>query len=166
MGVKVQDPHSECEPLQRVEIRRDLRLGVFDVVVGVNLLREGIDLPEVTLVAILDADKEGYLRSEGSLIQVIGRAARHVEGRVIMYADRMTVSMRAAIDETERRRVMQLGYNTEHGIEPTTVVKAIRDVGMRLKQIAEKEQIYEKGGRPIAAGELPKDELVRLIKDL
>ena len=166
MGVKVQYLHSEVETIERVEILRDLRLGVYDVVVGVNLLREGIDLPEVTLVAILDADKEGYLRSEGSLIQVIGRAARHVEGRVIMYADRMTGSMKAAIDETERRRDRQLAYNREHGIEATTIVKAIRDVGMRLKQIADVEQVYERGGRPISAGELPKDELLRLIKDL
>jgi len=166
MGIKVQYLHSEIETIERVEILRDLRLGVFDVVVGVNLLREGIDLPEVTLVAILDADKEGYLRSEGSLIQVIGRAARHVEGRVIMYADRMTASMRAAIDETERRRNRQTAYNTEHGIEPTTIVKAIRDVGMRLQQIADVEQVYEKGGRKVAAGQLPKDELMRLIKDL
>ncbi len=108
MGIKVQYLHSEIETLQRVEILRDLRLGVYDVVVGVNLLREGIDLPEVTLVAILDADKEGYLRSEGSLIQVIGRAARHVEGRVIMYADRITASMKAAMDETDRRREIQV----------------------------------------------------------
>jgi excinuclease ABC subunit B len=166
MGIKVQYLHSEIETIERVEILRDLRLGVFDVVVGVNLLREGIDLPEVTLVAILDADKEGYLRSEGSLIQVIGRAARHVEGRVIMYADRMTASMKAAIDETERRRSKQLAYNAEHGIEPTTIVKAIRDVGMRLQQVAEVEHVYEKGGRAIAAGQLPNDELMRLVKDL
>ena len=166
MGIKVQYLHSEVETIERVEILRDLRLGVFDVVVGVNLLREGIDLPEVTLVAILDADKEGYLRSEGSLIQVIGRAARHVEGRVIMYADRVTASMRAAIDETDRRREVQLAYNAEHGIDPQTVVKAIRDVGMRLRQVADVESVYETGGRPIAAGQLPKDELVRLIKDL
>src|SRR5437773_283166 len=166
MGVKVQYLHSEIETIERVEILRDLRLGVFDVVVGVNLLREGIDLPEVTLVAILDADKEGYLRSEGSLIQVIGRAARHLEGRVIMYADRMTASMRAAIDETERRREVQLAFNKEHGIDPQTVVKAIRDVGMRLRQVADVESVYEKGGRPIAAGELPRDELARLTKDL
>jgi len=166
MGVKVHYLHSEIETIERIEILRDLRLGVYDVVVGVNLLREGIDLPEVTLVAILDADKEGYLRSEGSLIQVIGRAARHVEGRVIMYADRVTASMRAAIDETERRRAVQLAYNQEHGIEPQTVVKAIRDVGMRLRQVADVEGVYETGGRPIAAGQLPKDELMRLIKDL
>jgi len=166
MGVKVHYLHSEIETLERVEILRDLRLGVYDVVVGVNLLREGIDLPEVTLVAILDADKEGYLRSEGSLIQVIGRAARHVEGRVIMYADRVTASMRAAIDETDRRREIQIAYNREHGIEPQTIVKAIREIGMRLRQVADVEHVYEKGGRPIAAGELPKDDLVRLIKDL
>ena len=166
MGVKVHYLHSEIETLQRVEILRDLRLGVYDVVVGVNLLREGIDLPEVTLVAILDADKEGYLRSEGSLIQVIGRAARHVEGRVIMYADRITASMKAAIDETERRRALQISYNGEHGIEPQTVVKAIRDIGLRLRDVADVEGVHEKARRPIAAGSLPKDDLARLIKDL
>jgi len=166
MGIKVHYLHSEIETIERVEILRDLRLGVYDVVVGVNLLREGIDLPEVTLVAILDADKEGYLRSEGSLIQVIGRAARHLEGRVIMYADRRTDSMDRAIRETERRRELQVAYNSEHGIEPTSIMKAIREVGMRLKQVAEVEGEYEKRGRPIAAGEMPPDELARLIKDL
>jgi excinuclease ABC subunit B len=166
MGIKVHYLHSEIETIERVEILRDLRLGVYDVVVGVNLLREGIDLPEVTLVAILDADKEGYLRSEGSLIQVIGRAARHVEGRVVMYADRRTDSMNRAIAETDRRRAVQVAYNTEHGIEPTSIMKAIREVGMRLRQIADVEGEYEKRGRPIAAGEMPRDELARLIKDL
>ena len=166
MGVKVQYLHSEIETIERIEILRDLRLGVYDVVVGVNLLREGIDLPEVTLVAILDADKEGFLRSKGSLIQVIGRAARHVEGRVIMYADRVTDSMQAAMDETKRRRQIQLDWNREHGIEPTSIVKAIRDINMRLRQVADEEGAYEGAGRPVAAGGLPKDELTRLVNDL
>jgi excinuclease ABC subunit B len=128
LGIKVHYLHSEVETLERVGILRDLRLGVFDVVVGINLLREGLDLPEVSLVAILDADKEGFLRSETALIQTIGRAARHINGRVIMYADRMTDSMNAALNETNRRRAKQLKYNQEHGIVPVSIHKAIRDL--------------------------------------
>ncbi|HEY5983847.1 MAG TPA: excinuclease ABC subunit UvrB [Anaerolineales bacterium] len=132
LGIKVHYLHSEVETLERVGILRDLRLGVFDVVVGINLLREGLDLPEVSLVAILDADKEGFLRSDTALIQTIGRAARHVNGRVIMYADRITDSMRAAIGETTRRRAKQVKYNQDHGIEPISIHKAIRDITDQL----------------------------------
>ena len=128
LGVKVRYLHSDIETLERIEILRDLRRGTFDVLVGINLLREGLDLPEVSLVAILDADKEGFLRSAGSLIQTSGRAARNVNGRVIMYADKMTASMRAAIGETERRRVIQSAYNTEHGITPQSIIKSIDEV--------------------------------------
>ncbi len=148
LGVKVQYLHSEVDTLERVAILRDLRLGVFDVLVGINLLREGIDLPEVTLVAILDADKEGFLRSAWSLIQMIGRAARNTGGEVIMYADTVTESMRVAIDETDRRRSYQEAYNLERGIEPTTIVKGIRDLNERLRAVAESTVVYasERGG--------------------
>jgi excinuclease ABC subunit B len=160
MGIKVQYLHSEIDTMERVEILRDLRLGVFDVVVGINLLREGLDLPEVSLVAILDADKEGFLRSEGALIQTIGRAARHVEGRVIMYADRMTDSMRRAIEETYRRRKVQQEYNEQHGITPIGITKTIKDISNRVRAVAEQAAEYSVGA------ELPKDELAHLVKDL
>ena len=142
LGVKVQYLHSEVDTLERVAILRDLRLGVFDVVVGINLLREGIDLPEVTLVAILDADKEGFLRSAWSLIQMSGRAARNIGGVVIMYADQITDSMRAAIDEMDRRRVIQEAYNVERGIEPSSIVKGIRDLNDQLRSVAEGAVMY------------------------
>jgi excinuclease ABC subunit B len=159
MGVKTHYLHSEIDTLNRVEILRDLRLGVYDVVVGINLLREGLDLPEVSLVAILDADKEGYLRSEWSLIQTMGRAARHVDGRVMMYADTITESMRRAIDETNRRRRIQMSYNQEHGIQPEGIRKAIRDLTDRVRKVAEERAVYR-------TGPIPKDEIARLIKDL
>ena len=161
MGVKARYLHSEIDTLQRIEILRDLRHGVHDVVVGINLLREGLDLPEVSLVCILDADKEGYLRSGGSLIQTIGRAARHAEGRVIMYADTITDSMRYALDETARRRAIQEAHNVEHGITAQGIKKTIRDISDALR-VAEDEPVY---GTP-RVSELPRDELARLVKEL
>lgn len=160
MGVKVHYLHSEIDTLERSEILRDLRLGVYDVVVGINLLREGLDLPEVSLVAILDADKEGYLRSSTALTQTVGRAARHVEGYVIMYADVVTDSMKRTIDETERRRGIQEAYNRENGITPQGIQKTIHDITERVKAIAETRTPY------ITQGDLPKDDILRLIKDL
>ena len=159
-NVKVHYLHSEIDTLTRTEILRDLRLGVYDVVVGINLLREGLDLPEVSLVAVLDADKEGYLRSAPSLIQTTGRAARHIDGHVIMYADRETDSMRQAIDETNRRRALQADFNREHGITPAGIVKEVRDITASIREVAEPRAAYE-----VRAG-MPKDELARVIKDL
>jgi len=160
MGIKVHYLHSEIQTLERVEILRDLRLGVYDVVVGINLLREGLDLPEVSLVAILDADKEGFLRSDQALIQTIGRAARHINGQVIMYADGLTDSMKRAIDETNRRRSIQTAYNQEHHIEPRSIVKEVRDLTDRVRAVAEERAEYR------VAAKIPKHELARLIKEL
>jgi excinuclease ABC subunit B len=160
MGIKTHYLHSEVETLDRVEILRDLRLGVYDVVVGINLLREGLDLPEVSLVCILDADKEGYLRSHRSLIQTVGRAARHIDGRVIMYADTVTQSMQNAIDETYRRRAIQEQYNREHGIEAAGIYKAIKDITDHVRMAAEEKVEYR------SFADMPKDEVLRLIKEL
>jgi excinuclease ABC subunit B len=164
LGVKVQYLHSEVDTLERVAILRDLRLGVFDVLVGINLLREGIDLPEVTLVAILDADKEGFLRSSWSLIQMIGRAARNIGGKVIMYADRTTESMAAAIEETNRRRGIQAAYNTEHGIEPTTIVKGIHDLNERLRVVAEGTVVYTSERQELAGRALTLENTAAIEK--
>jgi excinuclease ABC subunit B len=164
LGIKVHYLHSEIDTLERVGILRDLRLGVFDVVVGINLLREGLDLPEVSLVAILDADKEGFLRSGTALIQTIGRAARHINGRVLMYAANVTDSMQRALDETNRRRAKQVAFNREHDIEPVSIIKAVRDLTdqMAARAVAEPEGTYQ-AFTPV---QLPKDELARLIREL
>ena len=161
LGIRVKYLHSDIDTLERTQIIRDMRLNVFDVLVGINLLREGLDIPEITLVAILDADKEGFLRSETSLIQTIGRAARNAEGRVIMYADMMTDSMRIAIDETMRRRNMQQKYNEEHGITPTTIKKAVRDLISISKAVAETEDKMMKDPESMS-----RKELEKLVKDV
>ena len=159
MDMRVRYLHSDIDTLERVEIIRDLRLGVFDVLVGINLLREGLDLPEVSLVAILDADKEGFLRSETSLIQTIGRAARNVQGKVIMYADTITGSMRRAIDETNRRRELQIEYNRRHGIVPTTIVKDVHD-------LIEATYAAEEGSRYDVKVPETQEQILKVIADL
>ncbi len=161
MGIRTHYLHSDLETLKRTEILTDLRLGVYDVVVGINLLREGLDLPEVSLVAILDADKEGYLRSESSLIQMIGRAARHSDGHVIMYADTVTRSMKRAIDETYRRRSIQNTHNLENGIVPQGIRKAVKDITERVRSVAETRSPYV-----VERKAMSKDEIFRVVKDL
>ncbi len=168
LNIKVHYLHSEIETIERVEILRDLRLGVYDVVVGINLLREGLDLPEVSLVTILDADKEGFLRSGGSLVQMIGRAARHIEGSVIMYADTITRSMRYAIDETNRRRTLQIAYNERHHITPKGIKKEVKTLSERIKAMSGTTANADADGKAAstALAAIPKDEALRLIKDL
>ncbi len=161
LGIRVKYLHSDIDTLERSEIIRDMRLDVFDVLVGINLLREGLDIPEITLVAILDADKEGFLRSATSLIQTIGRAARNAEGHVIMYADNMTDSMRTAIEETKRRREVQMKYNEEHGITPKTIQKSVRDLISISKKVAAEEMRLEKDPESMS-----REELEKLVKDL
>jgi len=162
LGFKVKYLHSDVETLESMEIIRDLRLGVFDVLIGINLLREGLDLPEVSLVAILDADKEGFLRSETSLIQTIGRAARNIDGTVIMYADNMTDSMRRAISETNRRRQIQIEFNKKHGITPRSVEKEVRDV-IEATKAAEESVKY---GIRTPESKMKKEEISELIDKL
>ncbi len=167
MGFKVRYLHSEIDTLERIQIIRDLRLGEYDVLVGVNLLREGLDLPEVSLVAILDADKEGFLRGETSLVQTIGRAARNVDGHVLMYADKQTAAMRAAIGETDRRRAIQVAYNEQHGITATTIVKGISDIAEFLNQESKVPRGRGRGSRRKTRGEeLQPHELERLVVEL
>jgi excinuclease ABC subunit B len=161
VGIRVKYLHSDIDTLERAQIIRDMRLDVFDVLVGINLLREGLDIPEITLVAILDADKEGFLRSETSLIQTVGRAARNADGHVIMYADVVTDSMRAAIDETNRRRGIQMKYNEENGITPQTIKKAVRDLISISKVIAKEEVQFEKDPES-----MNRKELTKLIADV
>ena len=161
LGIRVKYMHSDIDTIERAEIIRDLRMDVFDVLIGINLLREGLDIPEITLVAILDADKEGFLRSERSLIQTIGRAARNADGHVIMYADTITDSMRVAIEETERRRKIQQEYNEAHGITPTTIQKSVRELISVSKKIAKEEMNFKKSPES-----MNKAELTKLIADI
>ena len=161
MGIRVRYLHSDIDTLERIEIIRDMRLDVFDVLVGINLLREGLDIPEIALVAVLDADKEGFLRSATSLIQTVGRAARNSSGRVIMYADMMTDSMKTCIDETNRRREIQKKYNEDNGITPQTIKKAVRDIISLSKTVAKSEYEFKKDPES-----MDKKELEKLIKQV
>jgi len=167
LGVRVRYMHSDIDTIERVEILRSLRLGEFDVLVGINLLREGLDLPEVALVTILDADKEGFLRSETSLVQTIGRAARNVDGQVVMYADAVTDSMRRAISETQRRRQRQIQYNARHGIDPQTIRKRVTDILAMLhaRRDDEERRVLSRRVRSDLAG-MPRGDLERLIRTL
>jgi excinuclease ABC subunit B len=165
-GIKVRYLHSDIDTVERVEILRDLRLGVFDVLIGINLLREGLDIPEVSLVAILDADKEGFLRSERSLIQTIGRAARNVNGTAILYADKVTDSMKKAIGETERRRAKQTEFNRVHGIEPKGVVKRIKDIIDGVYDVDEKRQELKYAEEKAHYEDMSEKQLAKEIKQL